>query len=1241
MEASITPDVPAGPPSPAPRRSPKPRRALRLLRLLGISLLVLILCVGIAAGAALRWLNGDNGRRWLEDTVNAALKAPLEAAGLTLRIENLRGSLPCDITLDVSLGDTDGIWLAVRDASLVWGREGTALRVSRLHVADATLSRLPALPPSPPEPQLSAAGTLDMVRDALGTVGNQLAALDFLPEIRVDSLDIRYRMPAASAALDIAAPGTQSPWLTARVSGTLNARFSRTFDLDGDLKLEADLGDASASPVTSARLALSLNAAAGVELLNARIRELSGALVSPFGDVSLSLAGNLETTPPAADWLRAPLDLTLRAAYRPSLAARLAAVVADGMRPADVLHAFPPADLSLRLFGMADAPGLRLQADAASLRALCLPGLPHLTESRVLLESSGLAWAALLREEAATSDIRLTADSRAGTAPLHLHLAADAAQDTGGAARRISLPLVSFSAPGATVQGQWHIHPLLPPNASGVPSLLRDILDALPPQEGELRAVVDDWPALGAVLSSLLDISLPCSGDAAHLTLTASLPDLQHQQVQLALQAPRLQAGPSRLEGVSLDARLSDDTLTSHLQLDGRLQQLRVPGFRLRQAALALKGTPETLTVSGTTEGDLQTRLALRWKPGELEIQRLAATLPQLHIGVTTSPGALLRYRLPGLHNTDETSGPSLAFSRWRMDIQPSGHLVLDGSLSAQSLKAAARLQTPNLAAWRALVPALPDGALSFRADLSGTPRRPSGTFSLKADDIRLPDMPLPPLSAVLDGKLGAAGLDAALALDPRTLQALGGENARLTMHIPVTFTPDGLPLPAMNAPLKGSLRWNGQVAPLWRLAPLADRRLTGRLAADLSVGGTLAAPSPSGSISLVNGRFEDVALGVELRAINLQATLQRGNHRARAFLDRLGTLRLSADASDGRGGSLRISGTLRPSVLGIDADARLNKLQPLRRRDVHIALSGTLGVRGTLEAPALQAAIEINEGLLLLNNLPSGGVTTLPVTDKNAPPARAVTSSPIKGTLNATVNTAPRSGFIVRGYGLESDWGIRLSASGPLTSPLVTGNIFARSGKLQLLNKEFVLSQGRVSFSGGAVSNPQIALTLTRDAGDIEADVVLSGSAQRPKLSLESRPALPQEEIISRVLFGRDSKDLGRWESLRLAAAVAELAGFGTSGSGVMDFARKASGMDVLRINSRNTTSSDGEENEETTLEAGKFIGEKLYLGVEQGTRADSTAVLIELELTPRTKLQMRTESQNTSGNIRWKKNY
>ncbi len=1240
MEARTAP-LPAPGMPPAPPASPS--RLRRWLRRLALLLIALLLCSAGAAAATLTWLRGDGGRQWLQTTVNDALKTPLEAAGLTLRIDRLRGSLPFDVTLDVALGDAEGVWLDVRDASLSWEWEDGRIHVSRLQTAEATLSRLPALPPSPPEPERSPAESLNVVRDALGLVGEQLAGLHFLPGVSVDALDIRYRMPASAAGLEELAPGAPDAWLRARLSGRLAAAFGAPFTLDGDLRVEASLAAPDAPPAAETDLALRLNAAAGVNLLRARIENLSGRTTGPFGALRLTLAGNLETTPPAADWLRAPLDLTLKADYQPSLAARIAAIVATKTRPADVARVFSPAVLNLRVFGMADAPALQLRAGVADLRGLCLPGLPDIAAIQARLDSAGVAWAALLREEAAAADLNLTLGAHAGPAPLNLNLAAEAAQDAGGAARRLSISQLALSAPGAALRGQWHVHPALPPLATqaAAPSMLRDILDALPPQEGELRADVTDWKALGSTLSALLGMSLPCSGDAARLVLTASLPDARRQQARLALQAPRLLAGPARLDALKVDALLDDDASISRLQLDARLQNLQIPGFHLRQTAIGLKGTPDAMNLAASADGDLQARLALLWKPGQLEIQRLVASLPRFNTGVTATPGAQVRYRLPGLHAVGDAAEPSLAFSRWRMDIRPSGQLVLDGSLSARALAVKARLQDLNLAAWRALVPALPDGALNFRASLSGTPQRPSGEFSLAASDIQIPDLPLPPLSAALDGRLGKDGLDADLKLAPETLRLLGGDEARATAHIPVVFSPDGLPLPAMNAPFRASLRWNGQIAPLWRLVPLADRRLSGRLSADIAVNGTLASPSPSGAIAMTGGHFEDVALGVELRAVNMRASLQHGDNRARALLDRLGLFRLEADASDGRGGSLQLSGNLRPATLVVDANARINKLQPLRRQDVHVIFSGTLGVSGPLDAPDVRAAIEINEGLLLLNKLPSGGVTTLPVTDAKAEPVKAVASSPMKGTINATLNTAPRTGFVVRGYGLESDWGIRLSASGPLTSPLVSGNVFARSGKLQLLNKEFRLSQGRVAFSGGAVSNPQIALTLTRDAGDIEASVVISGSAQRPRLALESTPSLPQEEIISRILFGRESKDLGRWESLRLAAAVAELAGFGSSGSGVMDFARKASGVDVLRLNSRTTTSTEGEENEETTLEAGKFIGEKLYLGVEQGTRADSTAVLIELELTPRAKLQMRTERQNTSGNIRWKMNY
>ena len=58
-------------------------------------------------------------------------------------------------------------------------------------------------------------------------------------------------------------------------------------------------------------------------------------------------------------------------------------------------------------------------------------------------------------------------------------------------------------------------------------------------------------------------------------------------------------------------------------------------------------------------------------------------------------------------------------------------------------------------------------------------------------------------------------------------------------------------------------------------------------------------------------------------------------------------------------------------------------------------------------------------------------------------------------------------------------------------------------------------------------------------------------------------------------------------------------------------------------------------------SLVAGKFIGEKIYLGVEQGLEPDSTAVIMELELTPHSKAGIRTEQDNTSAGVQWKMNY
>lgn len=175
----------------------------------------------------------------------------------------------------------------------------------------------------------------------------------------------------------------------------------------------------------------------------------------------------------------------------------------------------------------------------------------------------------------------------------------------------------------------------------------------------------------------------------------------------------------------------------------------------------------------------------------------------------------------------------------------------------------------------------------------------------------------------------------------------------------------------------------------------------------------------------------------------------------------------------------------------------------------------------------------------------------------------------------------------------------------------MITGALRAIRGDFDFLTKDFKLTRGVITFGGGSLSNPLLDIVLTYETPDLTADVSISGTVRKMKLGLSSDPSMPQEEIISRILFGRSANELGRLETLRLAGAVAQLAGFGTGAAGIFDFTRKTLGVDVLRLNSASNGAggqSDDLAAGGPTLEMGKYISDQIYVGVEQGMKPDST---------------------------------
>jgi translocation and assembly module TamB len=132
---------------------------------------------------------------------------------------------------------------------------------------------------------------------------------------------------------------------------------------------------------------------------------------------------------------------------------------------------------------------------------------------------------------------------------------------------------------------------------------------------------------------------------------------------------------------------------------------------------------------------------------------------------------------------------------------------------------------------------------------------------------------------------------------------------------------------------------------------------------------------------------------------------------------------------------------------------------------------------------------------------------------------------------------------------------------------------------------KRFVFDdRGTVSLS----TNPEqirLNLTATRDDPALTATIRVTGTAARPEIVLTSTPALPQDEILSQVLFGRSASQLSAFEAAQLAAGVAALAGGG--GFDVIGNLRELAGLDrLVRRQASSLTVAGGATSPMTYLE-------------------------------------------------------
>jgi translocation and assembly module TamB len=220
-----------------------------------------------------------------------------------------------------------------------------------------------------------------------------------------------------------------------------------------------------------------------------------------------------------------------------------------------------------------------------------------------------------------------------------------------------------------------------------------------------------------------------------------------------------------------------------------------------------------------------------------------------------------------------------------------------------------------------------------------------------------------------------------------------------------------------------------------------------------------------------------------------------------------------------------------------------------------------------------------------------------------------------------------------VRGRGLESEWQGKLQITGTADQPRIAGELQVRRGYLDVLDRRLELSEGVINLGGASPPDPSLRIEARTDVGGTTIVVRIEGRALQPTLTLDSEPPLPQDEILARLLFERETSQMTPAQAAQLALALNRLRGGG--GVDILGKARKLLGVDTLDI-------GGGETAAQSTVRAGKYLGDDVYLELEQGAQSGTGRARVEVEILPNVSIEADTGADAQSGvGIKWRYDY
>ena len=388
---------------------------------------------------------------------------------------------------------------------------------------------------------------------------------------------------------------------------------------------------------------------------------------------------------------------------------------------------------------------------------------------------------------------------------------------------------------------------------------------------------------------------------------------------------------------------------------------------------------------------------------------------------------------------------------------------------------------------------------------------------------------------------------------------------------------------------LRAQMRFNGSAAALWRLAALDLIDITGDVAVAANARGTLADPLVRGAI-----RGDDLRLRSALTGTDITQASVRGRFDG----SRLNLTRFAGNADNGGrvsgSGFIDLAGMTATRGPRIDLKIAAREAQILDLKNMRATVTGPIRIVSNGVGGTVAGRLEVQRAFWQLGG--AEAVRALPdiaTTEINLPADTAPVRAP-SAPWRYLIDARSRGGLDVDGMGLDSEWRGDLRLRGTTADPRIGGQveIVPRQGFYSFAGVRFEITRGQIDFDENQPIDPQIDLVAETQVDALSVAVNVAGRASQPDITFSSTPALPEEELLARLLFGGSITNLSATDALQLGAAVASLRG--GSGTGPINRLRNAIGIDRLRI-----VPADAALDRGTAVALGKNFGRRIYVEV------------------------------------------